>query len=188
MISAGLAGQSPFMISASILALSRLLFEYSTKLSENMINELVTTMLLYLETKTREIIRSAIGFIKVAVVALTVATLQSHLAELIPRLLTWSSDPKNHFKVKVRQIFERLIRKFGYDEIAKHVGEEDQKFINHIRKQQTARKRKANQAQAHTNEDPLTDEVSFHTIRASRSYDEAARADFKTSDFRTKCL
>ncbi|POW14134.1 hypothetical protein PSTT_03137 [Puccinia striiformis] len=64
MISAGLAAHSPHMISATIAALSRVLFEFHDELSRNTVDELVSTIE-FLNSPNREIAKTAIGFIKV---------------------------------------------------------------------------------------------------------------------------
>jgi ribosomal RNA-processing protein 12 len=88
-------------------------------------------------------VKSAVGFVKVAVLCLDPALVRPQLDTLVPALLNWSGEHKNHFKVKIRHLFERLIRKFGYDDVAAHVGEEDRKLIVNIRKrQQRAKKRR----------------------------------------------
>ena len=142
MVSAGLVGASPHMISASLTALSRLLFEYHAQLPAETVSELVQTVDVFLKSANREIVKSALGLVKVAVVALPVESVRPHLAALVPSLLVWSNDSKNHFKLKVRHVFERLVRKFGDDAIATLVGDDDRKLLVSIRKSQQRQKRK----------------------------------------------
>ena len=54
-------------------------------------------------------------------------------------------DHKNHFKQKTVHIFERMIRKFGYDEIYRFAGEGDEKkvLVGIKRKKDRAKKKKA---------------------------------------------
>ena len=141
MIAAGLTS-SPHMISATITALSRLIFEFNNELDDETKEELIATNTIFVASNNREIVKSAIGFVKVIIVALPAPMILSHLPSLIPALLGWSADHKNHFKVKIRHIFERLLRKFGYEAIERLVGEDDVKLIKNIRKRQLAAKRK----------------------------------------------
>lgn len=136
------------MISATITALSRLLFEYHARLPAETISSLLSALSDFLRVQAREIVRSAIGFWKVAVVCLDAPTLDAHLSDLVVGLLTWSGDTKNHFKLKVRHIFERLIRKFGVERLEREVGEDDRKLIANIRKSQLRAKRKKSGAKA----------------------------------------
>lgn len=74
---------------------------------------LLGDMILLLASPSREVVKAAIGFIKVSIAALP-AALELHLSELIGGLLKWSNEHNQHFKVRVRHLMERLIRLFGY--------------------------------------------------------------------------
>jgi ribosomal RNA-processing protein 12 len=90
-------------------------------------------------------VKSALGFIKVAIVALPHDAVAPHLQGLVPALLGWVHDHKNHFKQKTVHIFERMIRKFGYDEIYRFAGEGDEKkvLVGIKKKKDRAKKKKA---------------------------------------------
>lgn len=144
MVAAGLTGSTPHMISASINALSRLLFEFRDDISEDMISELVATICVFVASKNREIVKSALGFIKVAVVALPHDAVAAHLDAMVPALLGWVHDHKNHFKTKTVHIFERMIRKFGYDEVYANAPEGgERKVLENIRRKKDRAKRKS---------------------------------------------
>src|ERR1044072_2041386 len=66
----------------------------------------------------------------------------THFAQIILGILSWVNEHKSHFKVKVRHIFERLIRRFGYDTIERHVPESDRKLLINIKKRRERAKRK----------------------------------------------
>ncbi|OCF44347.1 ribosomal RNA-processing protein 12 [Kwoniella heveanensis CBS 569] len=146
MVAAGLTGTTPHMISASINALSRLLFEFKDDISESTTSELVSTLNVFLTSKNREIVKSALGFAKVSIVSLPLSVLSPHLPQIVPALLGWVHDHKNHFKSKTVHIFERLIRRFGFDEVYRHAHEmpEERKVLQGIRKRkERAKKKKA---------------------------------------------
>ncbi|KAI4727148.1 NUC173-domain-containing protein [Aureobasidium sp. EXF-10728] len=142
MVSAGLAGSTPHMISASITALARLLYDFRNTLSEPVILDLVQTMDLFLTSANREIVRSCLGFVKVCVLSLPTDLMRPRLATLIPNLMVWSHEHKAHFKLKVKHIFERMIKRFGVEIVEKHCPEEDKKLIANIRKSRDRAKRK----------------------------------------------
>lgn len=145
MVAAGLAGTSPHMISATITAISRLLFEFKDAIPAQMIHDLIATLVLFVSSNNREIVKSSLGFVKVIVVTLSSGDVHPHLPALVPALLGWSHDHKNHFKGKVRHIFERLIRKFGYADVVKQaegVEGDGVKFLENIRKRKERSKRK----------------------------------------------
>ena len=173
MVAAGLAGNSPHMISATITALSRLLFEYHTQLDSTTISEMISTILVFLGSANREIVKSSVGFVKVAVVTLAPVDVQPHLEKLIPALLDWSHEHKNHFKLNIRHIFERLIRKFGYDEIEKLTREEDRKLLNNIRKRQMRAKRKKEQQDGMAVDGQESGEENLKPSATRNAYEDA---------------
>ncbi|KIJ49356.1 hypothetical protein M422DRAFT_59161 [Sphaerobolus stellatus SS14] len=147
MVAAGLAGATPHMISATITAISRLVFEFKDDISPSMLEEILSTILVFVTSANREIVKSALGFIKLCTHTLPVDLVMSHLKELVPGLLNWSGDHKNHFKVKVRHIFERMIRRFGWDAVYNCVGSEPEerergKILLNIKKRKDRAKRK----------------------------------------------
>ena len=115
----------------------------------DIISQLVSTISVFVASKNREIVKSALGFVKVAVVALSPDSVHPHLSTLVPALLGWVHDHKNHFKQKTVHIFERMIRKFGYDTIIRNAGEgEEKKVLENIkRKKERAKRKKANTEQ-----------------------------------------
>lgn len=152
MVSAGLAGSSQHMVSATITALSRMLYEFKgtstaglplivDDISREVIDDLISTMEVFLTSKSREIARSAIGFMKVALVSLPKEMMERRLEKLIPNLMVWSHETKGHFRVKVKGLLERMIRKFGYDAIIQYTPEEDRKLLVNIRKTRERKRR-----------------------------------------------
>jgi ribosomal RNA-processing protein 12 len=130
--------------------------------SDATLQELLTTLIIFLSSANREIVRSAVGYVKVAIVSLPSALVEPSLPTLIPALINWSHEHSNHFKVKIRHILERLIRKFGIDKIEKEVPEDDKKLVQNIRKRQM-RSKKKKEARLEEGEDNgmEEDEVSF---------------------------
>ncbi|KAI5291855.1 hypothetical protein KEM52_000053 [Ascosphaera acerosa] len=142
MVSAGLAGSSPHMVAASVAALARLLFEFYKQLSTETLTDLVATLDLFLTSKNREIVRSVLGFVKVAIVVLPEELLRPRLSSLVPNLMVWSKEHKGRLKAKVKGILDRLIRRFGAQYVETLVGEQDRKVVVNIRKDRERRKRK----------------------------------------------
>ncbi|GAB0136057.1 hypothetical protein EsDP_00004374 [Epichloe bromicola] len=153
MVSAGLAGSTPHMISASITAISRLLYEFRSSLSEQTLSDLVQTMDLFLTSNNREIVKSCLGFVKVCVIGLPVELMIPRLATLVPNLIIWSREHKGHFKAKVKHILERMVRRFGYDLVHKNCPESDKKLIVNIRKTKERTKKKKDVPRAAGDED-----------------------------------
>lgn len=133
---------------------------------------MLSTMLVFLGSANREIVKSAIGFVKVAVVCLAPVDIQPHLAALVPALFDWSHEHANHFKANIRHILERMLRKFGYAEIEALTPEKDRKLLVNIKKRQQRAKRKREAAEE--NEGASDDEKAQQQPRAGRNaYEDA---------------
>lgn len=177
MVSAGLVGSTPHMVSASITALTRILYEFATELPHAVIEDLVQTMDLFLTSANREIVRSVLGFVKVAIISLPESIVKPKLETLIPGLMSWSREHKAQFRSKIKHILERAIRRFGFEAIDKQCPEDDRKFINNIRK--TKERRKRHKAEG---TDGATAEPEKKKGRFESEYDEALYGSDSSSD------
>ncbi|KAK9455509.1 armadillo-type protein [Dipodascopsis uninucleata] len=142
MVCAGLAGATPNMISATITALSCLMYQYKSLLERSVLTDVVSTVDLFLTSKNREIVKSALGFVKVIVTTLPADLVKPRLPELVPNLLAWSHEHHARFKIKVRHLIERLVRRFGHDTISAVFPEDDRKLLTNIRKSRDRARRK----------------------------------------------
>jgi ribosomal RNA-processing protein 12 len=185
MVSAGLAGSTPHMISASITALTRILYHFRESLSPDTLTDLVQTMDLFLTSNNREIVRSVLGFVKVCVISLPTTLMQPRLQTLIPNLMVWSHEHKAHFKAKVKHILERMIRRFGVDTVNKYCPEDDRKLIANIRKTKERNKRHRDAAKAGGQEGSDAEDDTTKAKRKGRfesEYDEAVYGSDEESD------
>lgn len=170
MISAGLVGSSAHMVSASITALARILYEFHTQLSLHVVEDLVETMDLFLSSPNREIVRSVLGFAKVAVIVLPEGVLVPRLKNLVPSLMSWSREHKAQFRAKIKHLIERMIRRFGFELVYNHCPEGDKKFIGNIRKAKERRKRKRDAADTENEYGTTTEKRAVHF---ESEYDQA---------------
>ncbi|KAJ9506030.1 hypothetical protein QJQ45_002495 [Haematococcus lacustris] len=145
MVMAGLAGQTPHMISASIMALARLLYEFAPQL-QPLVPQLLPPVLSLLRSRSREVVKAVLGFVKVCAMRMPVPMLTVHLAAILEGALLWAADSKNKFKLKVRVIVERLARRCGFQAVAEHIPASDTRLLTHIRKE--ASKKQRNRAAA----------------------------------------
>ena len=178
MVSAGLVGSTPHMVSASITALTRILYEFASQLPHAVIEDLVQTMDLFLTSTNREIVRSVLGFVKVAIISLPEGIVKPKLDTLVPGLMSWSREHKAQFRAKVKHILERAIRRFGFDAIEKQCPEDDKKFINNIQKTKERRKRH----KAADGAEAATEEPAKRKNRFESEYDEALYGSESSSD------
>ncbi|KAL4078409.1 armadillo-type protein [Scleroderma yunnanense] len=161
MVAAGLGGATPHMISATVTAISRLVFEFRDTIDPQVQADVFTTLMVFLSSKNREIVKSTLGYIKLAIHTLPVDLLKPYLTELVPALLAWSHDHKNHFKAKVHHIFERMIRRFGWDDVYSAAGKDDAaKVLVNIKKRKDRAKRKKAHTEATEKSDKVTRNVT----------------------------
>ena len=188
MIAAGLAGATPHMISATVTAVSRLVFEFkgnminaerlqssdplADEIPASMLDEILSTLLVFLSSANREIVKSTLGFIKLAIHTLSEDVLRPQLPQLVPALLRWAHDHKNHFKAKVRHIFERMIRRFGFQAVHSCANGEAAKVLVNIKKRKDRAKRKKTAADG-----DASDEVSIVSLFVEWAYIIKSYAD-----------
>ena len=143
MVIAGLAAKTSHMRSATVFALSRLLYDFANEGGlDGRLTELVCTVCLLLHENSREVVKAVIGFVKVVSVRLTTDQLLPVVETIIVGLMRWAKDSKNRFRTRIRVVLERLIKRVGFEVVAKHVPEDDTKLMNHIAKMKTRRDRK----------------------------------------------
>ncbi|KAH6685564.1 NUC173 domain-containing protein [Verticillium dahliae] len=176
MVSAGLVGSTPHMISASVTALSRVLYEFRPLLNQQTLADLVATMDLFLTSNNREIVKSVLGFVKICVVGLPTDMMIPRLQTLTPNLIIWSHEHKGHFKSRVKHILERMVRRFGFDLVNRYCPEDDRKLLANIRKTKARNKRKKDAAREAAGDDADSDDEQAggkHTRKFDNEYDEA---------------
>ena len=146
---AGVVGATPTMQSATIMALARLLYEFSAALVST-VPELLPAVFALMETGNREVIKAAIGFIKVAAVRLPQTDLAAQLPTLVPALLHCCDDEDgfNRFRSKVRVVMERMVKRCGWDAVEAVTPELHSALVQHMRREEvrTERRRKASVA------------------------------------------
>jgi len=150
---AGLAGKTPHMISATIVSMARLIFDFRGQIAPETVVQVTRMVSLLFQSSNREIIKSCLGFIRVAVQVLPHSYFwnstddddetDQHMEDqskedlykvIVKGMLLWSDDRKSRFRLKSRVIFERLIRKVGYENVAQLMPENRRKIVSNIRK------------------------------------------------------
>ncbi|XP_059803243.1 RRP12-like protein [Hypanus sabinus] len=140
LVYAGLTG-SVTMISCTVLALTRLVFEFKDKMDVPTIEQLLKNVCLLLQSKTRDVVKSALSFIKVVLFIMDTSALAQQLQLLMESIGSMRDDSRRHFRMKIKNIFTKFIRKFGFDMIDSMVPEEYHKVLVNIRKAEARNKR-----------------------------------------------
>ncbi|ELR52465.1 RRP12-like protein [Bos mutus] len=129
------------MVSCSILALTHLLFEFKGLMGTSTVEQLLGNVCLLLASRTRDVVKSALGFIKVAVVVMDVAHMAKHVQLVMGAIGKLSDDMRRHFRMKLRNLFTKFIRKFGFELVKKLLPEEYHKVLVNIRKAESRAKK-----------------------------------------------
>lgn len=116
-----------------MMALARLTFEFASEF-QVIAAELLPPICSLLQSKAREVIKAALGFLRVVALRVPVDLVAPHLALIIEGVLVWAEDSKNKFKLKVRRLIERLCKRCGYEAVAAAWPEAHQKLLTAVRK------------------------------------------------------
>lgn len=118
MLIVGFGGDDKYC-SASLLAMASLTYHYSGSLGIQTIKEILEIVCFsVLRSATREIVEPALSYIKVYLNVIPSSIIASTLPQIVDALSQMKNDCKRHFRQKVRDIFTKLIRKFGIGPIS----------------------------------------------------------------------
>ncbi len=180
---AGLAG-SPFMINCSLLAVTRVFYEFRDVFPASVSEMMVNNVCLLLTSQAREVVGSSLSFLRVFVTVNPVFETSRFVETIMKALSNMTEDCKRHFRIKSRFLLERLVKKFGYDLVSGIVSKEDtimQKRLNNIRKAQ-ARKARADEMKVKGGADDDSDDDSEFRVRSTPKNMEEIMADLDDSE------
>ncbi|XP_059676941.1 RRP12-like protein isoform X2 [Gavia stellata] len=154
LVYAGLTG-SVTMISCTVLALTRLFFEFKDHLELSVVEQLLQNVCLLLASRTRDVVKAALGFLKVTLLLVDTKLLAKHVQTMLEAVGNLSDDMRRHFRMKLRNLFTKFIRKFGFELVQGLLPAEYHKVLVNIRKAEArSRKQRAlRQAAADTDEE-----------------------------------
>ncbi|XP_075933158.1 RRP12-like protein [Anarhichas minor] len=172
---AGLTG-SVTMITCTVLALTRLVFEYKDAIDVSTREQLLHNVCLLLTSRTREIVKAALSFIKVILFIMDPKALASHATVMMEGVGNIKDDVRRHFRTKLKNIFTKFIRKFGFELVKSMLPAEHHKVLANIRKADARTKRKKQAAEQQDDSDseeegPKTKSQSIEDILADSDSD-----------------
>ncbi|KAL3050287.1 hypothetical protein OYC64_012343 [Pagothenia borchgrevinki] len=175
LVYAGLTG-SVTMITCTVLALTRLMFEYKDAIDTNTREQLLHNICLLLTSRTREIVKAALGFIKVILFIMDPKTLASHASVMMEGVGNIKDDVRRHFRTKLKNIFTKFIRRFGFELVKSMLPAEHHKVLANIRKAEARTKRQKQVAEQNDDsesedENPKTKSQSIEDILAESDSD-----------------
>ncbi|KAM3912961.1 RRP12-like protein isoform 2-T2 [Leptodactylus fuscus] len=138
---AGLTG-SVTMITCTVLTLTRLIFEFKAHMGLEVIEQLLQNVCLLLSSRTREVVKAALGFFKVIIFITDLKVLTSHLQMMMEAIGNINQDMRRHFRVKLKNIFTKFMRKFGFDLVKEMLPTDYHKVLVNIRKAEAKNKKR----------------------------------------------
>ncbi|XP_052226276.1 RRP12-like protein isoform X6 [Dreissena polymorpha] len=152
MVMAGLAG-SPQMIGATLLALTRIMYQFKDQMSSAMLAAVLEDVCLLLRSRSREVVKGALAFTKVLVASYPVTTLAQHLKPLMMSLTSMKDDCHHHFRFKSKEVYTKLVKKFGHETIYGMASDSIRKQLGNIRKTLERSKKKHDDKEDSESED-----------------------------------
>ncbi|XP_077437828.1 RRP12-like protein [Vanacampus margaritifer] len=146
MVYAGLSGPIT-IVTCTVLALTRLVYEYKDSIEVSTMEQLLHNVCLLLTLRTREVVKAALSFIKVILFAMDTKTLASHLSVMLDGINSLTDDARRHFRVHLKNILTKFIRKFGFEVVKRMLSLEYNKVVCNIRKTEARNKRKKQAAE-----------------------------------------
>ncbi|XP_077282524.1 RRP12-like protein [Temnothorax americanus] len=174
MLMVGLGGE-PAYVSASLLALASVTYRHNDSLGTEIVAEILGHACTILTSPTREIAESALSYVKVYLNVTPFDVIAPTLPRIVDALSRMTEDCKRHFRQKVRDIFTKLIRKYGFGPIASMVPASDvtlHKRLKNINKIEDAKRRKRELERARKLERETADEDVHLVGRRPKSIEE----------------
>ncbi|KAG7200816.1 hypothetical protein KM043_003187 [Ampulex compressa] len=159
--------------SSSLLALASVTYHYNGSLGMETIKETLGHACSLALSPTREVVESALSFIKVYVTTMPSPIVASTLPKLIETLSGMTEDCQRHFRQKVRDVFTKLVRKYGVGTISGMIPATDvtlRKRLKNIHKVEEQKKRNRELRRAKESEKEKDEE--FSAKRRPKSIEE----------------
>ncbi|XP_057657541.1 RRP12-like protein [Diorhabda carinulata] len=184
LIIAGLAG-SPRLISCTILALASVLHNFSGTLGMENIKIILDNICTLMESPTREIVASCLSFIKVYNTTLPSPIVASSLEREMKGLTSMTEDCSRHFRLKIRDILDRLVRKFGADSLTRFVPPTNTVMYKRLRNLRKLNARKKRRKETERDEEDSEDEEFTVKAKPKSVEDILADSDSEFEDMET---
>ncbi|KAF4533272.1 hypothetical protein B566_EDAN010507 [Ephemera danica] len=170
----GLQG-SVNLASATVLALSSLVYSYGDLLPKDMLSLLMFNISSLITCNTREIVGPCLSFYKTLLSTYDVDACRHHTETLVTSLVNMNEDCKRHFRMKTRVLLTKLMRRFGMDVLSSLVPQDDQIMLLRLKNiqkelERKSRDRKEKQLQGDSEDEDMDTDFVSHT--KSKSIEE----------------
>ena len=129
----GLGATSARMQSASLMCISCVLFHHrSDEAIVPLMRDAMHITYGLLESKSREVAKACFGLIRTCVKVLPEEIVQEEMHDAIGALQPWSNDHYGNFKLRVKAIFELILRRLGKQTMESLLTEEEKTVLDPI--------------------------------------------------------
>uniref|UniRef100_A0A646QJB6 RRP12-like protein n=1 Tax=Hemiscolopendra marginata TaxID=943146 RepID=A0A646QJB6_9MYRI len=153
---AGLA-VSPTMINATIISIGIVLQNFEEYVSDSLLQRIMKKINMLFLSEEKNVVSASVEFLKMLIPVVREDSLASHVETIVGNLMNISNEIRATVYRKTKEVFAKLIKKFGYSMILKYVPENHRKMLVNINKIIERRKRK--QASKSVSEPDNEDEI-----------------------------
>lgn len=132
LISAGLAGLTRYSKASALDALSRLMYEHHSRMTQELQERLISVVLLLLGDSDAQVWRAALKFAKVVVYVVPKARLEKWLPQLFQ---LFSSRHVANAKMVIRHIIERLVKVLPSESLTEAFPSEHLPLLHYVQRQ-----------------------------------------------------
>lgn len=183
MVMAGLAG-SQQIASAALLALASITHHCIDTFPSELLELMLDNVCLLTCSVSREIVGSALSYIKVYITSLRRDVVTASVPKLMKALIGMTDDNKRHYRTKTRDILARFVRWYGADTILALVPQSEKVMCMRLRNMRKIQERKKRQRQAELEAKKNKEEendIQFSVKSKPKSIDEIL-AELDVSD------
>ncbi|CAH2052754.1 unnamed protein product, partial [Iphiclides podalirius] len=160
LVSAGLSGTEPRLVSASVRALASVLYTFCEDLGLEAAQGLLERAAGLMQHPSREVVAAALSFVKVYTKIVPTEVLAGSLPLIFRSLAAMVEDCKRHSRLEIGHFLARAVRKFGAEVVEKLVPAEDEvtlRRLRNIRKLASRKRRAREQRRGHDESDTEAD-------------------------------
>lgn len=118
----GLTG-NPLGVACTLNVLTVIMYEFKDQIPAEVYSMILENVLLLMSSAAREILKATVSFLITLTKTLPTDDLAPHVERILTAVVNWKPETRNPFRLKVRRLLERLVKKFGFDIIQKFVPE-----------------------------------------------------------------
>merc|ERR1712131_551701 len=113
----------PITVSCTLNVLTATMYDFRKHIPDAVHGLILENVLLLMTSAAREILKATVSFLITLTKTLKPEDLAPHVERIITAIVNWKPETRNPFRLKVRRLLERLVKKFGFDIIQKFVPE-----------------------------------------------------------------